>query len=60
MNIRFYNIKWDTDNSGTDLPEEITLTSDTFKDDEDVSLYGADLLSDTYGFCVINFSYEII
>lgn len=63
MIIGFSNIVWDTDGEdteGLDLPETTTLKSDSFEDETDVENQGADLLSDTYGFCVISFTFEII
>ena len=53
--INFYNIDWDTDREETDLPTDIILT---VGEDIEVSLEGADLLSDEYGFCVNSFNFQ--
>ena len=55
MKIRFHNIKWDTDGEDVDLPTETTLEVD---DDIDVSLQGADALSDKFNWCVLSFEWE--
>jgi len=52
-----YDIKWDTDGENVNLPSEVTIEMD---DDADVSLEGADVLSDKYGWCVSRFSFEEI
>jgi heme/copper-type cytochrome/quinol oxidase subunit 2 len=56
MKVHFYNINYDTDGESIDLPTELTLEVD---DDIDVSLEGADLISDETGFCVNSFNFEI-
>ena len=53
--VNFYNIDWDTDGEEIDLPTDVILTVD---EDVDVSLEGADLLSDEYGFCVNSFTFQ--
>ena len=53
--VNFYNINWDTDGENINLPTDIILTVD---EDVEVSLEGADLLSDEYGFCVNSFSFQ--
>jgi|LakMenEpi03Aug12_release.lakeMendotaPanAssembly.Ray.scaffolds.fasta_scaffold6292772_1 hypothetical protein len=60
MKVHFYNIDWDTDNEDIVLPKELELT--VFEDDldADVSLEGADILSDITGFCVNSFNFEIL
>lgn len=56
--IRFYDIQWDTDGVLIDsLPEETTIEVDN---DTDVSLEGADILSDKFGWCVDSFSFKEI
>jgi hypothetical protein len=55
MQVRFSNINWDTDGTEVDLPDEVTLDVD---DDLDVDEAGADVLSDHYGWCVLNFNWE--
>lgn len=55
MNIRFYDIQWDTDGEEVDLPSEVTLEVDA---DLDVAQEGADVLSDKYGWCVFGFQFE--
>ena len=53
--VNFYNIDWDTDGEEIDLPTDVILTVD---EDVDVSLGGAGLLSDEYGFCVNSFNFQ--
>ena len=53
--INFYNIDWDTDGEEIDLPTDVILTVDV---DVEISLEGADLLSDEYGFCVNSFNFQ--
>ena len=53
--VNFYNIDWDTDGEEIDLPTDIILTVD---EDAEISLEGADLLSDEYGFCVNSFNFQ--
>lgn len=48
------NIVWDTDGENVDLPEEVVFE---LFDEDDPDEYGADALSDMYGWCVISFSY---
>lgn len=56
--VRFYDIKWDTDGDSIDsLPEEIIIEVDN---DTDISMVGADILSDKFSWCVDSFSFEII
>lgn len=55
MKVRFFDIDWDTDGETEDLPTETTLEVD---DDLDICEEGADVLSDTYGWCVNSFNYE--
>jgi hypothetical protein len=58
MKVHFYNIDFDSDNIKIfNLPTELTLEVD---DDIDVSLEGADLISDETGFCVNSFNFEIL
>ncbi|MDO8416572.1 MAG: hypothetical protein Q7S87_10225 [Agitococcus sp.] len=57
MDIRFFNIKWDTDGETVELPQEVTVT---VEEDVDIPLSGADILSDKYEFCVISFSFETL
>lgn len=52
--IRFFNIDWDTDGEEVNLPKEVILE---VENDVDVSLEGADLLSDKYGWCVNGFTF---
>jgi hypothetical protein len=64
MKVKFSNINWDTSDYNLEvvevaeeLPAEVVLEMD---DDDDVSLYGADVLSDEFGWCVISFDFEIL
>lgn len=59
MKVRFLNIVWDTDGEQVDLPTDVTLDTD-LENEEDVQYRGADVLSDTYGWCVESFNYEIV
>ena len=53
--IHFTDIDWDTDGEYIDLPTEVVLTVD---EDIEITLEGADLLSDEYGFCVNHFNFQ--
>ena len=53
--VNFYNISWDTDGEDTELPTDLILSVD---EDIDISLEGADILSDEYGFCVNHFNFQ--
>lgn len=54
--IKFYNIEWDDDGDGSDLPDSFTtnVNEKVFNPAEE----GADLLSDQFGFCVKGFKFE--
>jgi len=55
--VRFYNINWNTNGEEIYLPIMLILEIDN---DVDISLEGADLLSDEYRFCVNSFNFEIL
>lgn len=57
MLVRFSEIMWDLDEpgDGDGLPSACVLD---VPDDVDVSLAGADLLSDKFGFCVHSFQFD--
>lgn len=57
MKVRFFNIVWDTDGEAVELPVEVEMQCDP---DLDVAEDGADVLSDTYGWCVESFEFEIL
>ncbi len=57
MKVEFYNISWETDGHRVKLPKKIVLDVDS---DLDVSLDGADVLSDNFGYLVNSFSFKII
>jgi len=57
MKVRFFNIVWDTDGEAVDLPVEVEMVVEA---DLDVAEDGADVLSDTYGFCVFSFEWEAV
>ena len=59
MKVRFYDINWDTDGDPIDILPQVVECDTNLEDEEDVSLNGADVLSDRYGFCVNSFSFEI-
>lgn len=48
-------IKWDTDGKKIKLPKTLNIEVDN---DFYIEFDGADLLSDKYGFCVIDFKYR--
>jgi hypothetical protein len=69
MTIKLYDIVYDTDGYGVDLPEEIVTTLEEMDYDvelngldisEFVSMNGADFISDETGFLVCSFSFEIL
>ena len=70
MKVRFYNILWDTETDDIDiidmppeLPNDVILemyTDPDLTDDENICEFGADTLSDKYGFCVHGYCYEIV
>jgi hypothetical protein len=52
--IRLYDIQWDTDE---DLPtEQIIIVDDDFNPEEQA----ADLLTDTFDFCVLGCSFKVL
>jgi len=57
MKVRFFNIVWDTDGEEVDLPVEVEMVCDP---DLDLDEEGADVLSDKYGFCVVQYECEIL
>jgi hypothetical protein len=54
---RAFDIIWDTDKEVVDLPNEAVIQMD---DDSNMSLEGADKLSDEFGWCVHGFNYETL
>jgi hypothetical protein len=59
VKVRFFNIQWDTDGKKIKLPLEAVLEVD-HDDKDDISLKGADLLSDKFGWCVNSFQFETV
>ena len=70
MIVNFYDIDWDMSDDDIDddepnahimpptmPPTQVTLT---VEDDIDISLEGADVLSDHYGWCVNGFNFDIL
>ena len=65
MRIRFTDIQWDLSDLNEEereevlvtLPENTTLTAPS---DFEPETEGADLLSDTFGYCVESFGFEIL
>lgn len=59
--VRFYHIVWDTssavDGECVDLPTDVILEVNS---DTDLSLEGANVLSDKYGWCVWSFDFSIL
>lgn len=61
MKVRFYDIKWDTDETEIELPSELTLEVDDEDGSPDaLNEFGADLLSDEKGYCVESFSWQTL
>lgn len=61
MNIKvlFSDIEWDVDGADCNLPREVTL--DVCSENEaDLSIEGANILSDQFGYCVKGFSYRTL
>lgn len=61
MNIKvhFSDIEWDVDGADCNLPREVALDV-CVDDDADLSIEGADILSDKFGYCVTSFSYRTL
>lgn len=58
MLVKAMNIDWDTDGiPNSSLPLETTVEMD---EDADLEYEIADALSDRYGFCVNNFTFELV
>ena len=65
IKIQCYDIEWDTDDEEVDdLPERVLLT---IEDEDEIEDYYdnpddciADILSDTYGWCIKNFDYDLV
>lgn len=57
--IRLYDIEWDVDGKSADLPAEVVLDPKT-EEIDDISMEGADWLSDRYGWCVVSFRHEAL
>jgi hypothetical protein len=56
--VHFYNIQWDTDGEEVEsLPEETTI--DVYVN-ADITMDGADILSDKFGWCVNSFQFKIL
>lgn len=55
--VKAFNIQWDTDGEGIDLPSEAFFKVDN---DFDLNEGLADLLSDEYNFCVDYAEYEVV
>lgn len=74
MQVKFFDIDWDTtvdDDNQNDwnvrnhhnlnLPKEVVLeVVDSPNETDAVMDWGADVLSDTYGYCVNGFNFEVI
>ena len=60
--FKVFGILWDTDYEPVDLPEEVNVTISSsevdLNDDELVSDFISDWLSDEYGFCHYGFDYK--
>jgi hypothetical protein len=62
IKIRCYEIDWDTDGEDVDLPDSAIIE---LEEEEDLDLYtlvneyGADALSDEFGWCVNKYSWEV-
>lgn len=53
-----YNIDWDTDGEDVILPSKVFFDVEDDWTNEDVSLEGANIISDKYGWCINSFSFE--
>ena len=60
--FKVFDIKWDIDCDPVDLPDEVNVTISSSEvdltDDELVSDFISDWLSDEYGFCHYGFDYK--
>jgi hypothetical protein len=56
MNVRFFDIVWDTDGEEASLPSTVLASIPEM----DVNTEGADFLSDEYGFCVFSFDFDTV
>lgn len=67
MNVKFFNIRYDTDGENiSGIPEEVNTTMEEMGWDEDVwdvedfiNEHGADFISDKTGWCVFGYEYKI-
>jgi hypothetical protein len=62
--VKFYDIDYDTDGESIDLPKEIHTTLDEMEYnngdiDEFINEYGAEHISNTTGWCVNSFSFNV-
>ena len=56
MELKVYNIKWDTDGEYVDLPTELVI--DIPNGEEDLEDYISDEISNVTGFCHFGFEYK--
>ncbi len=55
--VRLFDIRWDTDDEAVDLPQDhVAVVGDDFDPEEDA----ADLLADTFDFCVSGCSFKVL
>lgn len=59
IKVVFTDIEWDADGADCDLPREVTLDVSSVTE-ADLSIEGANILSDKFGCCVIGFSYRTL
>lgn len=65
MKVRFFDIEWDLDDLNKRERKEVLSYLPTnpiieVDDNMDINEEGADILADTYGYCVHDFDYEIL
>jgi hypothetical protein len=58
MKFRFYDIDWDTDGQGPDLPKSVVLEVEPEVAGQGIAIVGADVLSDKFGWCVNSFQWS--
>lgn len=59
VNVKIYDIEWDDNGEDIDLPAEVNATIE-YDNGDDLSKIISDWLSDEYGYCVDDFTYDVI
>lgn len=60
VNVKIYDIEWDDDGEDVDLPTKVDATIEYNDDDDYLSDVISDWLSNEYGYCVDDFTYEFL